>query len=90
MSKNINAFLLRLGMQTLTLLQEDGDTADGEDGRENSKGNDEAQGYVGNDERKDANANGTGRPDNVTTLKTQELKGPLKPLEYRRVLILLS
>ena len=74
-------------MKTLALLQERGDTAKGQDRREDDKGSDKTYGDIADDETDNAPSGSTGSPVDVPPLETQEFKWPLKPLEDRVVRI---
>lgn len=76
-----HAFLLILGVQPLPLFQEGHHTAKGEDSRTQDQGSNKADSHIANDERDDGTACCSRSPVDVATLKTQEFKRPLKPLE---------
>ena len=76
-----DSLVLILRVQPLTLLEERHHPPEGEDDRQQDQGNNETDGHIADDETHDGTASRSRRPVDVATLKTQEFKRPLKPLE---------
>ena len=76
-----DSLVLVLRVQPLTLLEERHHTPEGEDDRHQNQGDNEADGHIADDETHNGTASRSRCPVDVATLKTQEFKRPLKPLE---------
>ena len=82
MGKDEDTFFFILGMQALTLLNEGHNTAKSKNQRQQYQRKNKADGNKSYDKSDNTTTEGTSRPIDVTTLKTQKFKRPLKPLEY--------
>ena len=81
MGENEDSLILVLRVQSLTLLEEGHHTTEGKDDCQQDQCRYEADGHIADDETHDGTACRPCCPVDVTTLKTQEFKRPLKPLE---------
>ena len=81
--KDVNAFTAVLAVKALALLQEGHNTAKGKDNSQEDKTKNETGNEIADNKTGDTTASGAGCPINITTLETQEFKGPLQPLENR-------
>jgi len=82
MGENEYSLFLTLRVKTLALLDERHHTAKGENDRQKHQGNNEAKGYIADDESDNTATGSSSRPIDVAALETQKFKRPLKPLEH--------